>query len=1156
MREYQPGIASFEPPPDTVLVVSDLHIGVGQDPVTLKYEPRENFFADTAFRNLLEQHDPARCGSSLLVLNGDIWDFLRVPEIPETEAELLAWQSALADLGVPKELAELRTRAKREIRYGLRTDDYKSVWKLLRIARGHPEFFQALGWWIRQGGSLVIVKGNHDVELFWPIVQRAVRSLVAGGGDPQPVEERLHFVQAGFVVGNLYVEHGNQFEGVTSVEGEPTLPGGTELNIPLGSCVNRYVINQLEGLEPFLDNTKPLNKLLWSMFREHPIIMTGIAVRSLPFLQRAVRRYRFRYTVGFLIYFGSLLVPLLTLIVVLVALLNARFFGIGWIQHLVSRFSGTTRIVMSVGGILAPYLAGLLKDAKDFIKGWFRKRSVEIGEDAYGKGIFARLARVGFPASFTRVYGALGHTHQPDLQVLPALGSALELYYLNSGTWAPLWDEARPDLLGRIKYSLLRFRLQPGGEYRHECLEWCPDRAAVIPATILAREGLRRRSFAFLTAREQQTVTAFAEVFIEGSEEAIPPEDITLNIDAMLRRIRSKRTRSLKLALLAIEYVLPLLIFRRRFSRLDLEQRRRLIDSRLARSKAGSLLRSLAKLRVLFLAGYYGDARAHPSLGFVEVAKRPRNLAKPLLPLGRPVLQVRLPDYGESVVTADLCVIGSGAGGAVIAYHAAQAGREVVLLEEGRYIRTPELSHDEGRMSTLLYKEGGLQTTVDLGMSILQGRALGGTTFINNAICFRLDDEDLHAERRGRVLRQWAKLGARIDAAALGESYGRVSKMIDVQRIDPLIVGGNGQILLDGWIALVAQGRADPAFPSNRFRKNFDRCGACGYCNWACPYERKLSMLETYVARAIDHGARVIPECHAVRIETAGGKATEVRCVLADGRELRVRARQVVVACGTIGSSVLLMKSGIGRNVGARFSCNIASPALARFPQQVNGFDGDQMATFVDTGRFMLETSFNPPVPFAAALPGWFETHFDRMRDLPHLASAGAVVGTESNGRVKRSALFRDLLGPVGYRMTPGDLALLREGLSLLSAVYFAGGAESVYLSTFFDDELKQRDFAPGGNVDLTRIQAEIARIVTRPEDLTLSTAHPQGGNPMSDDPKVGVVDSKFRVHGVANLFVSDASVFPSSLGINPQLTIMAMADYAWHQSIANGGRA
>ena len=488
MRVDLPGISSWEAAPDIVLLVSDLHIGVGKNPETGKFEPRENFFADAAFTALLEAHDPATHKAPLLVLNGDIWDFLRVSERPQTDAEYTLWRSELAALGVTKTMDQLRTPAKREGRYGLRTDDYKSVWKLLRIARGHQGFFAGLGWWIAQGGSIVIVKGNHDVELYWPLVQRAVRRLVTGGGDPKPADERLQFAQLGFTVGNLYVEHGNQFEGVTALEGDPVLPGGTELNLPLGSLVNRYIINQLEGIEPFLDNQKPLNKLLWDMFRAHPLRMIGIAWISGPFVARALKRYRFRDTLAFAIYFGLLFVAPLFLAAAAFAVLNEAWFHIGWLSDFLAGIPRFWKIAIGIAGPILPYLGGLIKDGKDYLTSRLRKRTVDIGEDDFGKGMHGQLGGARFPAAYQRVYGVFGHTHQPDVQRLPPVGSASEVFYLNSGTWIPGWDPARPDLIGRVIYSVIRFRAQGDGDYRHEYLEWRPDRGALVPEMILARE--------------------------------------------------------------------------------------------------------------------------------------------------------------------------------------------------------------------------------------------------------------------------------------------------------------------------------------------------------------------------------------------------------------------------------------------------------------------------------------------------------------------------------------------------------------------------------------------------------------------------------------------------------------------------------------------
>ena len=267
---------------------------------------------------------------------------------------------------------------------------------------------------------------------------------------------------------------------------------------------------------------------------------------------------------------------------------------------------------------------------------------------------------------------------------------------------------------------------------------------------------------------------------------------------------------------------------------------------------------------------------------------------------------------------------------------------------------------------------------------------------------------------------------------------------------------------------------------------------------------------------------------------------------MGDGRTLRIQARKIVLSCGAIGSSVLLMKSRIFGNVGQRFSFNAGTPMFALFPDKVNAYDGVQMAAYVDGGDYMLETLFGPPIFFGIAMPGWFGQHFERMRSYDRFANAGVLIGTEANGRVKRSKHARSLLGPVSYAMTPEDLTKLKRGLAMMAQVWFAAGAEAAYPATFADVELRAERFAARPD----EILPHLDRAVRRPEDLTLSSAHPQGGNPMSDDPKRGVVNSNFQVHGFDNLHVCDASVFPTSVRINPQLTIMAMADYFAHLGV------
>lgn len=650
-----------------------------------------------------------------------------------------------------------------------------------------------------------------------------------------------------------------------------------------------------------------------------------------------------------------------------------------------------------------------------------------------------------------------------------------------------------------------------------------------------------------LSRRTRRTVTALAEVLFPTGR--LDPETVSMRVDEQLRLMAgSKRMRSLTLVFAVVEYALPLagIVALRGlplpFSRLPAARRRRLVERVLARSRFAPL-RTLAKLKVLLVAAYYSEPEVQAAIGFVPVEQRDLDT--------RPVDRgtVRLADPGD-VLDVDVCVIGSGAGGALVAARAAAAGHAVALLEEGPYVPRDAVRHDERAMTAALYKEHGLQTTVDLGMTILQGRVLGGSTYVNNAICLRIGDADLRAPRRGDVLEDWRGLGAHVDPRVLRRSYERVEAELGVRRIDDAVVGASGHVLLDGWTAI--DGRPGPGRArAGLFRKNVGGCVGCGWCNWACPYGHKLSVLETYVQAVSDAGGQVVCGCHATRLERAGSRVAAVRCRRDDGRELRVRARAVVVAAGAIGSSVLLLKSGFHRNVGSRFSFNVATPVFAAFDEPQHAWAGDQMTAYVDCGTFLLESHFDPPMSVAVALPGWNAEHMSRMDAYDRLTGLGVVVGTEASGRVKRWALLRDQFGPVKWSMTARDLATMRSGLGKAAEAYFAAGARTVYVAGFGDCALPAAAMVPNGRPDAEAIAAAIDRAVRGPGDLLLSSAHPQGGNPMSDDRRVGVVGSDFRVHGTDNLYVTDASVFPTSIHVNPQLTIMALADLAWERSLA-----
>lgn len=1108
-RETQPGVAELPFDPGLILILSDLHMSSGSNPATGRFAPRENFFADESFGELLDQQQAAAPENPLLILNGDIFDFLRISEVPRSDRDFRTWAEELAALGAPKPDDVLHRIARREYAYGLRTHDYKCVWKLLVIVNGHPAFFEAMGRWIERGGWILFVKGNHDVELYWPLVQDSIRRAIGKGGREDSARNRVLFCQTGVRIGNVYVEHGHQYESTTRLMGEPVMADGQQLTLPLGSFVNRYLINSLEWLDPFLDNIRPRKAMLQKMLQRHPFQVYRILYHALPLLRRAMQPHWLREGLGFIIYVTALLVPLVTVALIILVIAGVPIFT-DWPKQL--------RWVGSAFGLAAPYLLGVLRSI-------FPKWRPRVGEDEFAAKLHAMLARVDFPVGFPTIYGVLGHTHLPDVQLLPGLHGS-KAFYLNSGTWTPLWREDRPDLTGHVQHSVIRFRSGPAG-YTHELLEWVPETRRLEPAMLWSPR--KKATIGFLNDREFRTVAAFADVFIDGQTELISPGIVAKRVDEQLARTWSKRLRSVKLVLFVVEFLLPLLSGRWRFSRQPVPVRRRLIERYLVRSSTGRLGRNLAKVRALFLAAYYGDPVVQQRMG---LARAPGGPAVPQEPA---LLQLEPPRPDEARIQGDICVIGSGAGGAVIAAHAAEAGYRVVLVEEGRYFHSSRISHNEGDMYAALYKEGGLQTTSDLGMTILQGRALGGSTIINRGTYFRLDDADLHPDAPD-VLAQWARLGATLDPRLLAASYDRVSRRIGVDWRSDEVVDGGGNALLEGWKALRAQSPGSPDLPAKKFKGN----------------ERRLSMLDTYITDAIRTGnTRILTECHAIRIEREGDRATGVTVQVPDGREIHITADVVVVACGAIGSSVLLRKSGITRNVGSRFSFNLVSPLFARFREPIRHGDASRTATYLDAGDFLLESTFNPPLTFAVTLPGWFRSHFDRMAAYAHFAGAGVLIATEPTGRLKRWAWQRHLLGPVAYRMGRDEFARLKEGLGLLARIYFAAGAECVFPASFVDLPMLASEFAPEGRPDARRIERFLAERLRKPADLTLLSSYPQGGNPMSDNRSLGAVSSDFRVHGCANLYVCDASVFPTSIRINPQLTIMAMADYAWQLSVS-----
>jgi choline dehydrogenase-like flavoprotein len=464
----------------------------------------------------------------------------------------------------------------------------------------------------------------------------------------------------------------------------------------------------------------------------------------------------------------------------------------------------------------------------------------------------------------------------------------------------------------------------------------------------------------------------------------------------------------------------------------------------------------------------------------------------------------------------DVCVIGSGAAGSVVAHRMARAGRSVLLVERGPYVRPSQMSDAEIEMIPLLYKDGGLQMNTGMDMFILQGTCVGGSTTLSNMVLMRAPKD---------VLSTWERLGANLDRDRLAASYDLVEREIGAAEAPAANASGSTVKFLEGARSL--------GYSPQPMRKALGDCVGCGNCNIGCAFDTKRGALATYVPWAEALGAQVLADTEVERIETRGGRAVAVHVLQGRTRvPARIVAKQVVVAAGAINSSSLLLKSGLKKNVGTRVSFNGGSMMIAEFDEPVDGYDADQMTWYLPGNGFIIEPTHNPIMSAALTTPGWLEPHADLMRKQRHLAYAGALISMGNTGRVVQSPFWGH--EETRYSPTATDVGHVKQGLKLISEIFFAAGARRLILPTH-----KFRA------IHSTRELSVIDEHVVSTKRFSFGSAHPQGGNPMSSDPRNGVVDEDFAVHGMDNLFVCDGSIFPSSVTVNPISTIMALADYA-----------
>lgn len=660
----------------------------------------------------------------------------------------------------------------------------------------------------------------------------------------------------------------------------------------------------------------------------------------------------------------------------------------------------------------------------------------------------------------------------------------------------------------------------------------------------------------FLTPLEYRTLEAIAEIMAGSDKPAVPAGDIARNVDERLVELRTDR-RILFRVVLLLAYYLPVLALRAPLAEMSRPVRSRFLKyffTRQPNQKPWQLYSMMVQMgtRVghqLTALGYYNDPRAHEEIGYRRFTDRPTT---PTLDRPEHKLKVLRPwDVSGDVVEDgyDVCIIGTGAGGATAAYALAAGGMKVLMIERGQYIESRHFTEDELHQITTLYDRGMLQVAEDFKFSVLQGNCVGGSTTVNNAICFDPPE---------KKLQEWQRLEKRLSIGEIHDATRWLRHFMQVRSLAH-VPHHHGADVLRPLVAQLAHfGVAEPLpFEANIVARLSEQdpgpnCHGCGNCNIGCGWNRKLSMLDHTLPAAqtpvIAGTLHILAECEAMRLRSVSRgrgdrSVTEVETVLSDGRRVAVRAGKFIVSAGAINSSHLLLQSGIGGlgsplPVGRGLSFNMITPVFAEFDAVMDSFNGIQMGHYLTEkdDRFIIETWFSPPIGLATAIGGWFDDHHTNMTRARHMVAYGMVVGTQSNGRA-----VRGLTGP-SFRYQPSDLDLanMRAGLHTLGSLLFDAGARRVILNTW-----------DHGSIWSKAALRQIDRYVTGPRHtLTVASSHPQGGNAIG-----GVVDHNLMVRGYDNLHVADASVFPSSVQVNPQMSVMSVARYA-AQRILNDRRS
>jgi choline dehydrogenase-like flavoprotein len=617
-----------------------------------------------------------------------------------------------------------------------------------------------------------------------------------------------------------------------------------------------------------------------------------------------------------------------------------------------------------------------------------------------------------------------------------------------------------------------------------------------------------------LSQAQHRTLVAVAEAALPAGRFLPAAGEATVRkVEGLLGRLPGALRRGLGGLLQTLD-ARSWLTERRPFARASLARRLAMLED----WRTGDPLRRLLLRAIVspLKMAHFDDPALYQQLGCVYEATRGRE-TRPAYLRDR----VHALD-GDLAVECDAVVIGTGAGGAVVGRELVEAGLAVVFVEEGRYFDRSEFSGRSLDMQQKLYRRGGSTFSIgNVGIPIPLGQTVGGTTTVNSGTCIRTPD---------RVLARWRdELGlGELAPDRMGPYFDRVEAVLQVEAARAELLGGNGRVIARGCDALGFTHHGP-------LRRNAPACDGQGVCCFGCPTDAKRSTNVSYIPLALRGGAELFPGARVTRIIVEDGRARGVVATTLAGHVLTVHARTVVVACGAIMTPLLLGGQQLGTasgQLGKNLSIHPAAGCLAEFDEQILPWRGIPQGYTIDElhDEGILFEGANVPLEMTMTATSLIGPDLIRLAEgFDHVATFGFLVEDTSRGSV------HEVRGQpvIRYWLQDQDVSHIKRAIDVLAQVFFAGGARVVHAPIAGFERLRPDDLPA------------LRRARIRPWDFDLSAYHPLGTARMGRDPASSVVDADHRVHDMDGLYVVDGAAVPTALGVNPQVTIMALATRA-----------